>query len=279
MSPPPASANVLAAARWFRGLGLNVIELPYRQKWRNGWRDFQSRWPSDTELEGWLDDGRRHNLAVVNGAISTNAVSIDVDDALLFESMLDASGLQRGPVRSLVTKGKRGGHLWVRSRVRVATDPDIATHVELRGEGSITVVPPSVHPEGQRYRIHGFAAGLMVVEDAEAWLRALLAHLGVASKPKEARRAIDPVELLTKSIARGGRNKTLTRIGGYLHNRLPLEWTASLLHAINVARCSEPLDASEVDAIVRSLSRYPQSQLPPAEAAKTERAFVEGLLA
>jgi len=62
-----------------------------------------------------------------------------------------------------------------------------------------------------------------------------------------------------------GRNKTLTRIGGYLHNRLPPDWTSALLHAINDARCEPPLDPEEVEGIIRSMCRYPQRHMKPLE--------------
>lgn len=260
------TVNLLGAARWYRRLGLTVIELPYGYKWRDGWKEYQSRQPTDHELEDWFSDGR-HNIGIVNGKVSGNACSIDVDDALLFESMLDGSGAQRGLVRSLVTTGSRGGHIWLRSRAPVATNLDIADAVELRGEGSITVVPPSVHPSGCRYRMRGYAAGILMVDDAEAWLRDLLVRLGIKPRDTDHRKAISPLQLLAEPIyeTSPGRNKTLTRIGGYLHNRLPPDWTSALLHAINDARCEPPLDPEEVEGIIRSMCRYPQRHMKPLE--------------
>ena len=251
--------SILAAARWYRRLGLAPIELPYGQKYRHGWKEYQSRRPSDAETEEWFSQGR-HNIANVNGRVSGNICTIDVDDPLLFESILDASGVQQGANRSLVTIGARGGNIWLRSRAPVALDPDIAEYVELRGEGSITVLPPSRHPSGCRYRIRGFAAGIMVVDDAELWLRQLLTRLGIKPRENRERRQIKPRELLTEPIRKTspGRNRTLTSIGGYLHNRLPPDWTAAILHAVNEARCDPPLDTTEVNSIIASISRYPQ---------------------
>lgn len=270
------SANLLGAARWYQRLGLTPIELPYGQKWRNGWLAYQSRQPTDAELEDWFTSGR-HNLAVVNGQVSKNACSIDVDDELLFHNILDASGVQRKLVRSLVTVSSRGGHIWLRSRAPVATDLDVAPHIELRGEGTITVVPPSVHPSGARYRIHGRATGILIVEDASTWLRQLLSRLGIRCRDRtERKKPIRPLELLSQPISYNHRNTTLTRIGGYLHNHLPADWTVSLLHVVNEARCEPPLDPHEVDRILHSLSRYPQRQVRPLEG--EERALLEALL-
>jgi hypothetical protein len=92
-------------------------------------------------------------------------------------------------------------------------------------------------------------------------------RLGIKPKDKGHRRAINPLELLAQSIheTTPGRNKTLTRIGGHLHNRLSPDWTAALLHVINDARCEPPLDVEEVDAIIGSISRYPQHHVKPLE--------------
>jgi len=142
------------------------------------------------------------------------------------------------------------------NRPPVATDLDVAEHVELRGEGSITVIPPSVHPSGCRYRIRGYPAGILVVDDAHAWLRDLLMRLGIKPKEKGNRSAIDPTQLLAQPIyeTSPGRNMTLTRIGGYLHNRLPPDWTSAVLHAINDARCEPPPGGRVLSSMCRRRS-------------------------
>lgn len=258
------SVNLLGAARWYRSLGLAPIELPYGQKFRQGWKRYQARRPTDEETANWFSRGR-HNIANVNGRVSNYTCTVDVDDSLLFESILDASGVQSGLTRTLVTMGSRGGNIWLRSRSPVRTDPDIAEAVELRGEGSLTVLPPSLHPSGCRYRIRGYAAGILVVDDAESWLRQLLTRLGIRPRDKVRRKSIHPLKLLTQPIRKAspGRNITLTRIGGYLHNRLPPDWTAGLVRVVNMALCEPPLEPEEVDGIIGSISRYPQRHVEP----------------
>ncbi|MDP9488080.1 MAG: primase C-terminal domain-containing protein, partial [Actinomycetota bacterium] len=65
-------------------------------------------------------------------------------------------------------------------------------------------------------------------------------------------------------IPEGQRNNELTRIGGSLRARgLELEGLEAELLAVNAARCSPPLEASEVAIIARSVCRYPAGDATP----------------
>lgn len=65
--------------------------------------------------------------------------------------------------------------------------------------------------------------------------------------------------LLQDTIRQKTRNGTLTRIAGWLRLYHPSAIVEALLLAINDGRCNPPLPGNEVRAIVRSISRYPQT--------------------
>ncbi len=65
--------------------------------------------------------------------------------------------------------------------------------------------------------------------------------------------------LLSEDIPEGQRNDTLTRIAGWLRPYHPPPVVEALLVAVNDARCKPPLEAKEVQSIVKSVCRYPQT--------------------
>lgn len=87
---------------------------------------------------------------------------------------------------------------------------------------------------------------------------ALGAAKGVPLQGTSATKGSGAWRLITETIPEGSRNDTLTRIAGWLHLYHPTEQVTALLIAINESRCMPPLDLKEVQAIARSIAKYPQ---------------------
>ena len=111
------------------------------------WKEFQTRRASETEIQSWFVTWPDANIGIVTGAVS-QLVVIDLDGITGFAS---AATLKLHSTAISITG--RGKHLWykhpggtVQNSVRKYPGIDI------RGDGGFVLAPPSVHPNGRRYR-------------------------------------------------------------------------------------------------------------------------------
>ena len=184
--------EMLAAALQYHSEGLCVIPVREREKMPAlaSWEEYQTRCSTEQEIRTWFGNGNRYNVGIIHGPISNNYVTIDLDhdgglyDALqgqfpqLFTGRLEQSGSLEGyhvPLRldELPDFGKdhrkerpRNGRTW-------KTEKGIAN---IRaGSGNQTVVPPSIHPSGNRYRFiqEGPITHIHDLNDVIAWLNEL----------------------------------------------------------------------------------------------------------
>lgn len=117
------------------------------------WQHLQHRVPSAEDVRRWWQRWPDANIGVLTGQVSGLAV-LDVDprnggDATLAELERRYGPL---PVTPEVSTGGGGRHLWFRLPADgLATGP-LALGLDLKGEGGMVVVPPSVHASGVAYR-------------------------------------------------------------------------------------------------------------------------------
>lgn len=126
--------------------------------------------------------------------------------------------------------------------------------IDLRTTGGYVILPPSLHRSGRRYEWEATAhPDDLPLADMPAWLRAIFPDRGA---PRPA--AAITTETTTETIPEGRRNATLTSKAGALHrnNWSPAAITAALWLE-NTEKCKPPLDRSEVERIVASVTRYP----------------------
>jgi hypothetical protein len=111
------------------------------------WRAYQQRTPTLSEVRSWFADENGHNLAVITGRVS-GLVVVDCDTAE------DTSWWQpHFPTTPLaVLTGRGGTHFYYRYpdtevRNRVGA---FRRKIDVRGDGGLVVVPPSIHPDTGR---------------------------------------------------------------------------------------------------------------------------------
>lgn len=111
----------------------------------------QHRLPLASEVERWLERWPDANLGVVTGAVSGLLV-VDVDPLRGADSALRALQQQFGalPATPIVTSGGGGRHWYFRTAGQGVTSGSFRG-IELHGEGSYVVAPPSLHLTGKRY--------------------------------------------------------------------------------------------------------------------------------
>ncbi len=159
-------SDLLDVALRYQRAGLSV--LPIRADGSkapalSGWKELQSRLPTEEELRQWFG-GALRGVGVVAGAVSGNLAVIDFDDDSAWFAFMDACneyGYTGWTYDLPCAKTPCGHHLYFRAPEPLPTQvlaraEDGSTLVELRGEGAYAIVPPSpaeVHPDGKPYQM------------------------------------------------------------------------------------------------------------------------------
>jgi len=247
--------------------GLLPIPLAYKSKeppkgarWRDATRAAISR---EQALDPFRNNGRS-NVGLVCGEAGGGLVVLDFDNRLNGQNFLDANPAlaQSTPVVSTA----QGLHVYVRCSSPVRTRQGESPlrrefGLDIKGEGSYVVAPPSTHPSGTEYRFSNECDQILRVPDFNPWLRERLEPLGLAdlvdqqNTPKQVSTQNMgehwAARVLAGEFSEGERNVTLTRLAGYLRNKVPEDVALGMCQGWNSQSCSPPLSVAEVEACVR----------------------------
>jgi hypothetical protein len=126
------------------------------------WAPFQERQPTEEEARHWLDNNMV-SMAVVAGRVSGGVEILDFDVDGYYERWCELVG---NLADGLPVQRTGGGGIQVAWRCpdpetnqKLAWHPDPTAHtgrtvaIETRGEGGYAVLPPSLHPSGNYYKI------------------------------------------------------------------------------------------------------------------------------
>lgn len=224
------------------------------------WRRYEEEPPSREQVYRWFSGGEELNVAVILGRPSGNLIAIDFDDAGLYSEFFDREKVEKA---TMVVKTGKGYHVYFRTVEPVRTAR--FGRVEIRGDGGITVLPPSIHPSGKRYELVSIPDDIPVVEDVEESVAKKLAKLGLAAPVEfrgasrslgKGRKKIPPCYrwLFSARIKEGWRNEALCRVVSILNQlgygeeeirRRAWRW--------NLRSCDPPLDEDEFSRTVRSI--------------------------
>ncbi len=136
-------------AELYELLGRPSVLLPIRKGKKGpnfkGWNGMTCDKSQSVDYQKRL---RSHaNTGVLLGEASGGLCSVDLDDDLSLERFLKSNSLLR---RSLITKGKRGGNVWIRLKGPIPRTQKLSWG-EWRADGAQTVIR-GFHPEGMEYR-------------------------------------------------------------------------------------------------------------------------------
>lgn len=135
------------ATKYSKALGWSIVPInPSTKRPPISWERYQSHYPRKHELEKWFKGRTWEQVGVglITGRIS-DIIVIDIDDTS--GNLYDYDS----PVK--VRSGGGGTHLYykwsqqVHNKVRINGSP-----VDLRGDGGLIVLPPTIHPSGNRYK-------------------------------------------------------------------------------------------------------------------------------
>lgn len=133
----------------YRSEGLNVIPCKEgRKEPLINWKDYQTKKYDEIFPPS-------SNIAIICGEISGNLVVVDVDKSdlgLVNEIYPDALKKTR-----VVRTGSGGYHLFFRvhelPKKPLRLNKDNGDHIDIQVNGTYVIAPPSIHPNGQEYKI------------------------------------------------------------------------------------------------------------------------------
>lgn len=151
--------------------------LPEGDDGKRHWEHLARRQPSDEEIAFWFRKAPDAGVGIIMGAVSGNAVGLDVDDGL-FSNWVQSQGAVRRAWCNLTGSGKV--HVIVRSTLpieahKLIDERDGRKLADVRGDGEYLVAPPSIHGKsGGVYRVwSGSPEEVPTVGDATALWRLL----------------------------------------------------------------------------------------------------------
>ena len=211
----PRTEDTRKAARRYVRRGMSVIAVPAGQKNPNrpGWQN--ERHNTIADVDRLFNNGQ--NISVLTGEPSGWLVDADLD---VPEAVLLA-GRFLDPTRTSGRESAPDSHWWyVSEGLRSVTfeDLDGETLVEIRSTGRQTVVAPSLHPSGERYRWNT-TSGLD------------FARVGADDLLKACRELATAV-LVARVLPRGGRHRFGMALAGFLLRRgLEADTVEKIMHA------------------------------------------------
>ncbi|MHB1953178.1 MAG: bifunctional DNA primase/polymerase [Sulfobacillus sp.] len=214
-------------------------------------------------VDTWARQWPACNWAVCCGGESCIWIlDVDGDVGLGTITAWEAKGFALPATRTVLTsQGGKQFHfkypegLEIRPSVR-----KLGAGLDVRGEASYGMLPPSIHPSGWRYQFADDDQNPLLA--APEWLLALLRNIA------DAPAAVKQMLPQWNTIPKGRRNDTLARLGGHLRRKgLAQTEIESELQAANSRRCRPPLPESEVATIAASIARYPAGGPDPLETA------------
>ncbi|MFT0170961.1 DUF3987 domain-containing protein [Paraburkholderia mimosarum] len=233
------------------------------------WRGFQRQRPSPDELRKLYTQNHFTTVGLVCGEVSSSLECLDFDDRDGYRLFREtASGSELGELIARIEAGycevsPKGVHLlYFCDFIGRNQKLNDELKIETRGQGGFVVVAPSCFADQhgqQRYQMRsGALSSIVRILPAERErLHSYIRGLGVRKHSTGSSAA----ETVAVKIEQGGRNSELTSLAGSMRSRgMSSEALAAALHAENKARCHPPLHDNEVEAILRSVSKYPQGR-------------------
>lgn len=201
-------------------------------------------------IASWFTECPNDSVAVATGEIS-GLFALDADAQAGGLATLAQLAEEHGPLPKTPTVHTGGGglHLYFRwpAGVRVKNGSLAGLPgLEVKGNGSGVVAPPSVHKSGVRYAWNPELGPDIPLAEPPAWL--------LKAVKQDGQRRASPVG---KCIPGGERNATLASLAGSMRDRGMSEGAiCAALNVENEARCDPPLSERDVETIAKSIGRY-----------------------
>lgn len=233
--------------------GWSVLPVRPEEKrpYMTNWLQYTKTRAPKAMVENWFQSLANPGVGAVTGRIS-NMVVLDVESDCPYpiEDLL-----KKYPTQMVSRSGSGGYHLFYQyptNQTRVSNRVRIFEGADLRADGGFIVLPPTMHPSGQRYEwvkrgpLGAFPATLLDLQAQprvpnEGWITEAL-----------------------RGVSEGGRNDTCARLAGYFFKKgMNYDIVEALLLDWN-ERNEPPLPVHEVRTTIKSIER--SHALGPAQA-------------
>lgn len=236
--------NVSAIAGEYVDNGWSVLPVKPEEKrpYMTNWLQYTKTRASKQTVVNWFSNLTNAGIGVVTGKVS-NMVVLDIESDCPY-SIEDL--LKKYPTNMYSRTGSGGYHLFYQYPTnvsRVANRVRIFDHADLRADGGFIVLPPTVHPNGNRYEwVKRGALGAFP-----------MALLDFQSQPKVQNDGWITEAL--RGVSEGGRNDACARLAGYFFKKgINYDIVESLLLEWN-ERNDPPLPVHEVRTTIKSIER------------------------
>ncbi len=255
----PRYPDMMSAAIRYLWRGWSIVPIRPRDKYPLvRWKEFQERRPTEDEIADWFKRWPDANIGVVTGALS-DIVVLDVDPHHGGAESLDRLVSIHGPLPSTVEAETGGGgrHIYfAHPKETLQNKVGLRPGLDLRADGGLIVLPPSIHPSGQPYKWRkGHGPEESTLAPLPNWLHNLAAPAGPG--------AGHPIgywrQLVREGVSEGARNNTIASLTGHLlYHGVDPEVVLDLMLTWNALRCRPPLDDGEIERVVHSICRLHQ---------------------
>lgn len=236
------SINELASEYVDNGWSVLPVKPEEKRPYMTNWLQYtRTRAPKET-VQSWFTNLSGAGVGVVTGRIS-NIIVLDVES---YCSIPIEELLKRYPTQMVARSGSGGYHLFYQypqGVSKVSNRVGIFEGADLRADGGFIVLPPTIHPSGNKYTWE--KRGVPGVFPRE------LLDLQSTSQT----RGDNWITEALRGVSEGGRNDTCARLAGYFFKKgmnadivetLLLEWNE---------RNDPPLPIREVRATIKSIER------------------------
>lgn len=209
------------------------------------------------KIRQWWNTNPFYNIGCATGG---DIVVIDIDegtdnkgDNKSGEDSIMQWQEENGPLPNTLTaiSGKGGRHLYYRTTHKCSSKTGVIKNVDIRAEGGYIVLPPSIHPNGNRYTwVDDFNFDKICVANDIVCKLICANH-----KSPSASAGNDNI------IPQGTRNDTLYRRGCSMQGRgLDDNVIYSRLAEINNRQCKPPIEDNELIKIYNSVMQLPKGR-------------------
>lgn len=198
-------------------------------------------------VEGWWARWPSANIGVLPGP--SGFVVLDLDGAPGRATAQDL-GLLAEPTLEVVTG--RGQHRWYRHPGGHIPNGQLGPGIDIRGDAGYVLVPPSVHVSGRQY---AWAGRIEEVIELPPAIIARIRGTPDGGPPAGPRPDQLPAWMIPwLEVGEGGRNSTMARFVGWCFAKgHDLASVQAMALGVN-AQWVPPLEAREVEAVVRSIA-------------------------
>ena len=232
-----------------------------------GWKEYATTDPD--QIREWWKLWPDANIGLATGAAS-GVIALDVDPGDGGEASLATLEEEHGaiPHTAISITGSGGRHILFKYPgwyvpPSVGKNGGVAPGLDIRGDGALIILPPSLHKSGRRYQWDPAADPWHIEEMAEVpeWLatriRQKTTRRAQTVKAKTTGRVWEQY-LQSSPIPEGTRDDTLFRIGCAMRARgAGYEDILATLTRVNELRCNPPLDWKQVEQKAAQAAKYP----------------------